>query len=186
MSSLYGIVKERKHLNCFYNPRGPLDWQMFATSAAARGQKRPATDSQHPTAAQTADDSRANQAEIERKVKRKEKRKRDWLGWKAMLGGGGWLTEVLFPQNRDNSGPKLEGKENLWVWISQIMHGSHCFCYKHCWLVWCKMTHTVRSIYRNCNRDDGMEKVKHFMLDMLEKKNCLVRILWMCVCVRVC
>lgn len=28
-------------------------------------------------------------------------------------GDGGWgLTEVLFPQKRDNSGPKLEGKEN--------------------------------------------------------------------------
>lgn len=59
---------------------------MFATSAEARGQKRPATDSQHPTAAQTADDSRANQAEIERKVKTNKKKRLAWL-----KGNGGDL-----------------------------------------------------------------------------------------------
>lgn len=37
------------------------------------------------------------------------------IGW-LKDDGDSWLTEVLFPQNRDNSGPKLEGKENLWVW----------------------------------------------------------------------
>lgn len=50
----------------------------------------------------------------------------------------GGLTAVLFPQNRDNSGPKLEGKENLGVWMA---HTSN-----HAWnnnlygqlLVWCK------------------------------------------------
>lgn len=37
----------------------------------------------------------------------------DWLAKKG--DGDQRLTEVLFAQKRDNSGPKLEGKQNLWV-----------------------------------------------------------------------
>lgn len=61
-----------------------------------------------PSAARTANESTEKQAARER-----EEVKGDWL---AKEGDGDQrLTEVLFAQKRDNSGPKLEGKENLWV-----------------------------------------------------------------------